>query len=87
MSRLLWMGVGAAGGIYVYRRGERAWERTKVRGVSGNATLLAATAAQWYGRLLAAQAQGDQVPPAGVESTARPRPGPGQRTGRATRSG
>lgn len=53
MSRLLWMGIGAAGGIYVYRKGQRTWERAKVRGVAGNATMLAATAAQWYARGLA----------------------------------
>ena len=45
MSRLLWVGIGAAGGIYTYRRGQRAWDRAKERGWSGTASvLLSATA-------------------------------------------
>lgn len=44
MSRLLWVGVGAAGGIYAYRRGQRAWNTAKDRGVAGNMTVAAATA-------------------------------------------
>ena len=44
MSRLLWAGLGAAGGIYVYRRGTQAWEEAKERGFAGNASVLAATA-------------------------------------------
>jgi hypothetical protein len=42
MSRLLWVGVGAAGGIYTYRKGQRAWDRAKERGVGGNAAVVAA---------------------------------------------
>ena len=41
MSRILWMGIGAAGGIYTYRRGQRVWERAKERGWGGSATLVA----------------------------------------------
>ena len=44
MSRLLWAGLGAAGGIYAYRRGTQAWEEAKERGFAGNASVLAATA-------------------------------------------
>lgn len=40
MSRLLWVGIGAAGGIYTYRRGQRAWDRAKERGWSGTASVL-----------------------------------------------
>ncbi|MDP4014749.1 MAG: hypothetical protein U0990_04565 [Candidatus Nanopelagicales bacterium] len=42
MGRLIWVGVGAAGGIYAYRRAERVWLEAKDRGVAGNATILAA---------------------------------------------
>ena len=41
MSRLLWLGIGAAGGIYTYRRGQRVWDRAKERGWGGSATLVA----------------------------------------------
>lgn len=44
MSRLLWVGVGAAGGIYLYRRGNRAWDGAKERGVAGNAAVIASSA-------------------------------------------
>lgn len=43
MARLLWVGIGAAGGIYTYRRGQQAWDRAKERGVGGTAAVLAAT--------------------------------------------
>lgn len=48
MSRLIWMGVGAAGGIYVYRHGQKAWERTKERGVAGNTAVITRTVADIY---------------------------------------
>ena len=44
MSRLLWVGVGAAGGIYLYRRGNRAWDEAKERGLAGNAAVVASSA-------------------------------------------
>lgn len=44
VSRIVWVGVGAAGGIFVYRRGQRVWLEAKDRGVAGNATVLAAAA-------------------------------------------
>jgi len=44
MSRVLWVGVGAVGGIYTYRKGQQAWDTAKERGVSGNATLVASAA-------------------------------------------
>ena len=43
MARLLWVGIGAAGGIYAYRRGQQAWDRAQERGVGGTAAVLAAT--------------------------------------------
>ena len=48
MSRLIWMGVGAAGGIYVYRHGQKVWERTKERGVAGNTAVITRTVADVY---------------------------------------
>lgn len=44
MSRLVWVGVGAVGGIYVYRRGQRVWQDAKDRGVAGNITILTTAA-------------------------------------------
>lgn len=45
MSRVLWVAVGAAGGIYAYRRGQRALEEAKARGFVGNVQVAAGTAA------------------------------------------
>lgn len=44
VSRLVWVGVGAVGGIYVYRRGHRVWQDAKDRGVAGNLTILTTAA-------------------------------------------
>lgn len=66
MSRLLWVGVGAAGGIYTYRRGQRAWEQAKERGVGGTATVLAAAATSALHTVRTAVLE-DQGPSAGNE--------------------
>ncbi len=42
MSRLFWTSVGAVGGIYTYRRTQRAWDRARERGVLGTAQALVA---------------------------------------------
>lgn len=60
MSRLVWVGIGAAGGIYAYRKSQRAWGRTKERGVAGTATLAAHTAARWYGQVRDATLEAQQ---------------------------
>lgn len=44
MRRLFWIGVGAAAGYYVARKVPPAIERTRERGVSGNAALAASAA-------------------------------------------
>jgi hypothetical protein len=44
VRRLFWIGVGAAAGYYVARRVPPAIERTRERGVSGNAALAASAA-------------------------------------------
>jgi hypothetical protein len=43
MSRLVWVGVGAVGGIYAYRKGERALDAVREQGVVGTVQLVAAT--------------------------------------------
>ncbi len=48
MSRLVWMGVGAAGGIYVYRHGQRVLDRARERGVAGNTAAITRTVADIY---------------------------------------
>ncbi len=48
MSRLIWMGVGAAGGIYAYRHGQRVMERARERGVAGNTAAVTRTLANVY---------------------------------------
>lgn len=45
MSRLFWMAVGAAGGIYVYRNGARIMADARDRGVVAVAQDLAGSAA------------------------------------------
>jgi len=42
---MLWVAVGAAGGIYAYRRGQRALDEAKARGFVGNVQVAAGTAA------------------------------------------
>lgn len=54
MSRLVWVGIGAVGGIYAYRKGQRAVDQVRERGVAGTATIAAHTAVQWYGQVRAA---------------------------------
>lgn len=40
-SRIFWISVGAVGGIVVYRRGQRAVEQARTRGVVGNVSAVA----------------------------------------------
>jgi hypothetical protein len=44
VRRLFWIGVGAAAGYYVARKVPPAIERTRERGISGNAALAASAA-------------------------------------------
>lgn len=44
MRRLFWVAVGAAGGIWAYRRGGEALDNARERGVIGNVALATATA-------------------------------------------
>lgn len=56
MSRTFWVAVGAIGGIYAYRRGQRAVDNAKERGLVGNVQYAAETAQSVSGgvaRLLA----------------------------------
>lgn len=66
MSRLLWVGAGAVGGIYLYRKGERVWDEAKDRGIAGNASVLASatSALMSQARARSAQIEGS---PAGTE--------------------
>ncbi len=41
----MWVAVGAVGGIYAYRRGQRALDEAKARGFVGNVQVAAGTAA------------------------------------------
>lgn len=40
---MFWVGVGAVGGIYAYRKGERVYAAAKERGLAGSAQLVATT--------------------------------------------
>jgi hypothetical protein len=42
MARLVWVGVGAVGGIYVYRKGERAVDAVREQGLAGTLQVVAA---------------------------------------------
>lgn len=60
MRRLLWLGVGAAVGVYVYRRGQQWWMDTREQGVTVTVQQLTGAAmslASTVGR--AAQASGE----------------------------
>ena len=46
MRRVFWFSVGAAAGYYAARQGERVVEEARSRGVVGNVTLVASTAAR-----------------------------------------
>jgi len=61
MRRLLWLGVGAAVGVYAYRRGQQWWIDTREQGVTVTVQQLSAAAmslAATMGR--AAQGTGNQ---------------------------
>ena len=49
MSRTFWVAVGAVGGIYAYRRGQRALDNAKERGFVGNVQVAAEAAASVSG--------------------------------------
>lgn len=49
MARLVWVAVGAAGGIYVYKRASAAVEDARQRGVVGNVNAAATTASAFVG--------------------------------------
>lgn len=56
VSRTFWVAVGAIGGIYAYRRGQRALDDARERGLVGNvqvAAEAAASVAQGTSRLMA----------------------------------
>jgi hypothetical protein len=42
MARLVWVGVGAVSGIYVYRKGERAVDAVREQGLAGTMQVVAA---------------------------------------------
>jgi hypothetical protein len=67
MGRMLWIAVGAAGGVVAYRKGKQLLDEAKVRGVvgslqaaTGTATEAAAGARSLVNRALAAQPSDDQ---------------------------
>ncbi len=56
MSRVFWLGVGAVGGVVVYRRGLRVFDEAKARGFVGNLQVAAdatSAVAQGVGRVVA----------------------------------
>lgn len=64
MSRTFWIAVGAVGGVVAYRRGQRAIEDARARGLVGNVQAAAGTAsavAQGTSRLLSLAAPAGSV--------------------------
>jgi hypothetical protein len=61
MRRLLWLGVGAAVGIYAYRRGQQWWIDTREQGVTVTVQQLG-TAAMSLAATLGRAAQGSGEP-------------------------
>lgn len=87
MRRLFWVAVGAAGGIWAYRRGGEALENARERGVVGNITWATATAGRVAGTatkvMALAAEQGARTAgrlteraPQAPDETARPTAGP-----------
>jgi hypothetical protein len=77
MSRLVWVGVGAAGGIYGYRRGQRAWGRAKERGPAGTAAVMfAATTSAVHAARVAILDPYGTAPAATAAQSANPLAGP-----------
>lgn len=46
MARLIWIGVGAVGGVYAYRKGEQVVDTVRQQGIAGTAQAVAAAAVQ-----------------------------------------
>ena len=61
MARTFWIAVGAAGGIYAYKRASKAMDTARERGVVGNVNAAATTATSFVGnvRQLVTVAGGD----------------------------
>ncbi len=49
MSRMVWVAVGAAGGIFAYKRVTKAVEDARERGLVGNVNAAATTASAFVG--------------------------------------
>ncbi|MFM9049639.1 MAG: hypothetical protein ACKOMX_06300, partial [Actinomycetota bacterium] len=66
MGRLVWVAIGAAGGVLAYRRGQRLVEQARERGVVGSVQAATGSAAGLAGtaRNLLQAAAGRWVPPA-----------------------
>jgi hypothetical protein len=71
MARMVWIGIGAAGGVYAYRKGEQAMERVRAEGVVGSAALLAKNARAAVDRL--SSDPGPAAPPATAAADPAPR--------------
>jgi hypothetical protein len=51
MARLVWVAVGAVGGIYAYKRASQAMDTARERGVVGNVNAAATTATSLVGNV------------------------------------
>ncbi len=51
MARLVWVAVGAVGGIYAYKRASQAMDTARERGVVGNVNAAASTATSLVGNV------------------------------------
>ncbi len=69
MARLVWVGVGAVGGIYAYRKGEQAMSTVREQGLVGTLQVVTATTVN------AVVALRSQPEPPGVIVTAEPAAG------------
>jgi hypothetical protein len=47
MGRMVWIALGAAGGIVAYRKGQELLEEARARGVVGSIQAASGSAAQW----------------------------------------
>lgn len=57
MAKMVWVAVGAAGGIYAYRKSTAAWEQVRGNGFVGGAQVATTAAASLLGQVRPAVGQ------------------------------
>ena len=72
MARVIWVGVGAVGGVYAYRKGGQAVDAVREQGIAGTVQIVAASALH---AALALRTTPDATPAAAVRQSHAAAPG------------